>query len=330
MADTNPWQVVTIDEFKRPSAPTVTRVHQRWQRVLRLFGRQDSEPEEEKTNDEELPDNNEFNRKPAVTALDHYFEEWLEKKETTVCFLLDPPFSGTDDIARDWAKQKKWKLVTPPDINEIMTVDIDSWWKKQHIEGKWLIDDLSRYLVRTAEGLSFIRVLLPHILRGDFGQGLVTCDSWMFEFIQRIWRSRLPRVYCFDAAGVELLKQAGIHASDNSLLKLAARVRGNLGVAKAVWLLEKNKDRKLPALPNDADDLTGFVLYSILLHRSLSVDLLKDILSMFSSEKLNAQLLRLEQFGILQYKEDQWQIDIVAYPAVRDFLSNRDFLMDAF
>jgi len=51
---------------------------------------------------------------------------------------------------------------------------------------------------------------------------------------------------------------------------------------------------------------------------------------MFGSEKLNAQLLRLEQFGILQYKEDQWQIDIVAYPAVRDFLSSRDFLMDAF
>jgi len=262
--------------------------------------------------------------------LDHYFEEWLQKKEKTVYFLLDPPFSGTADIARDWAKQKKWKLVIPPDINEIMTVDIDSWWKKQHIKGKWLIDDLAVYLVRTADGLSFIRALLSHMLHGDFGQGLITCDSWMFEFIQRIWQSRLPKVYCFDAAGVELLKRAGIRASDNSLRKLAARVRGNLGVAIAVWLLEKNKDRKLPSLPNDANDLTAFVLYSILLHRSLNVDLLKDILSMFSYEKLNAQLLRLEQFGILQYKDDQWQIDIVAYPAVRDFLSSRDFLIDAF
>jgi len=220
--------------------------------------------------------------------------------------------------------------LTPPDINEIKNADIDGWWKKQNTKTRWLVDNLACYLIRTADGMSFIRALLPRMLYGDFGQGLLVCDSWMFEFIQRVWQYKLPRVYCFAAAEVELLRQAGIHGSEKSLRNLAARVRGNIGVALAVWNLKREQDRKMPELPGDVDDISAFLLYSILLHRGLSVDLLREILPMISSEKLNAQLLRLEQFGILQYIESQWQINVVAYPAVRDFLGSRDFLLDAF
>ena len=123
-----------------------------------------------------------------------------------------------------------------------------------------MIDNLTRYTIRTTDGLSFIRTLLPGILRGNFGQGLVVCDSWMFAFLQIIWPFKSPKIYCFAAASPELLKQAGIHAPENALRKLAANVRGNTGIALAVWPVEQNKDRKLPELPGEANDITAFIL----------------------------------------------------------------------
>lgn len=330
MKESNHWQVIAVEDFKCPSAPTVTRVQQRWQRFQRLFGIRENEPEEENNDETEIPDTKEFDHKPAVDALNHHFEEWVGKKEPIVSFLIDPPFSGTEDIARDWAKQQKWKLLTPPDILKIRAVDINGWWKEQTVKNRWLIDDLARYLVRTADALSFIRILLPQMLNGEFGQGLVVCDSWMFAFIRRIWPLRFSRTYCFAAAGLELLQQAGIHASEYSLRKLAARVRGNVGVALAVWPIEQDKDRKLPELPGEADDITAFVLYSILLHRGLSGHLLHEVLPMVPTDDLNLQLLQLEQYGILHCREGRWQINIDAYLAVRDFLNSRDFWLDAF
>jgi hypothetical protein len=265
-----------------------------------------------------------------VDAINNYFENWLGKKESSVYFLLDPPFSYTDNIARDWAKQKKWNLLTPPDIVKIRNVDVDGWWKEQKIKTNWIIDDLTDYLIRTTSGLSFIRELLPKILYGKFGKGLIVCDSWMFAFIQRIWPLKFSRAYCFAAAGPELLKQVGIHASHNRLQKLAARVRGNIGIALTVWSIEQNEDRKLPELPAETNDITAFILYSILLHRHLSSSLLQEILSTLPPEEINLQLLQLKQYGILKFNEDRWEVDIDAYLAVRDFLNNRDFLMDTF
>jgi hypothetical protein len=51
---------------------------------------------------------------------------------------------------------------------------------------------------------------------------------------------------------------------------------------------------------------------------------------MVPSDDLNLQLLQLEQYGILRCNESQWQINIDAYLAVRDFLSGRDFRLDVF
>ncbi len=330
MSDSNGWQVINVDDFQVPTAPTVTKVQQRWKRFLRLLGIHGSEPEEEDNNDRQSTVKKEFDRKPAVEALNNHLNEWSIKKESTVCFLLDPPFSCTDDIARDWAKQKKWKLLTPPDNVKIRNVDIEGWWKEQKTKDNWLINDLTRYLIRTTYGLSFILELLPRILHGEFGKGLVVCDSWMFAFIQRIWPLKFSKVYCFAAAGPELLKQVGIYAGENTLQKLAARVHGNVGIALTVRSIEQNEDRKLPELPGEANDITSFILYSVLLHRHLSSSQLQEILPMLPAEELNLHLLQLKQYGILNYNENQWEINIEAYLAVRDFLNNRAFLLDIF
>jgi hypothetical protein len=330
MADSDKWQVINADDFQVPVAPTVTKVQQRWKRFLRLLGLHESKPEEEDNDDKQSPINKEFDRNPAIKALNHHFKDWVKNEESTVSFLIDPPFSCTDDIARDWAKQKKWKLLTPPDIAKIRNVDIDGWWKEQKIKTNWTIDNLTDYLIRTPYGLSFIRELLPRMLYGKFGKGLVVCDSWMFAFIQRIWPLKYSRVYCFAAAGPELLKQVGIHASDKTLQKLIARVHGNIGIALAIRSIEENDNQKLPELPAETNDITSFILYSVLLHRHLSGNLLQEILAMIPAEELNLQLLQLKQYGILNYNENQWKINIEAYLTVRNFLNERDFLLDIF
>ncbi|MFA5563168.1 MAG: hypothetical protein WDA32_03145 [Candidatus Caldatribacteriota bacterium] len=51
---------------------------------------------------------------------------------------------------------------------------------------------------------------------------------------------------------------------------------------------------------------------------------------MLPAEELNLQLFQLKQYGILNYNEDQWGINVEAYLAVRDFLNNRAFLLDIF
>jgi len=51
---------------------------------------------------------------------------------------------------------------------------------------------------------------------------------------------------------------------------------------------------------------------------------------MLPAEEINLQLLQLKQYGILKFNEGQWETDIDAYLAVRNFLNNRDFLMDIF
>ncbi|WP_116472597.1 hypothetical protein [Zobellella maritima] len=330
MADDNHWQLIAADEFCCPAAPTVTRFQQAWQRVLRILGLR-SKDAVEQGDDIRLPGYREFDRTPAVTALGEDLAGWIEGNEHSVCFLLDPPFSGSAAIVRDWAWQQGWVMLTPPDIELVRAVRVEEWWQQQKlIGGPWVIDDLARYLLRSADGLRFIRALLPRLLHGEFGQGLVVCDSWTFAFLRRTWPLGLPRVYCFAPAETDLLRQVGIKGSDRQLHRLAARARGNVGLALALWACRLNEDRALPELPLEADDSTAFVLYSLLLHRGLSGEGLQLVLPVVVPDQLNVQLLRLEQFGIIERERECWRLSVYGYLAVRDFLGGRDYLLDDF
>lgn len=334
MAEENHWQLIAVEEFQCPTLASSTRLHLWWHRVLRTLGLNSAVPSEAST--ESLPEEHqEFARAPAVAALYQELAPWMQEPEVSVSFLLDPPFSGSAAIARDWAKQYQWLQLTPPSTAQMTHLAIDEWWQQQATHhAPWLIDDLARYLLRTVDGLAFIRALLPMLLQGDLGKGLVVCDSWTFSFLRNACSLSLPRLYCFAPAKSPLLQQVGINASDRHLERLAGQARGNLGLALAIWQTQSQTESKqsngLPTLPLTANDTTAFILYALLVHRGLTGSHLQQVLPNVAAEQLNMQLLTLAQIGIVERQQQWWQLQAQGYLAVREFLSARGYLMDNF
>lgn len=329
MTDENHWQLIEAAHFHCPAPPAVNRFQRGWRGFRRMVGINEPdavEPEE----GAELPDYREFDRAPAVAALAKHLAEEFAGAEKGVCFLLDPPFSGTAAIARDWTWQQGRSLLTPPDIHFVRANAVEHWWQQQSCHGPWVIDDLARYLLRSADGLRFIRALLPRLLHGDFGQGLVVCDSWTFAFLRRTWPLTLPRVFCFAPASPALLRQVGIRGSEHKLGQLAARARGNVGMALALWACQSDEHRQLAEPPPDVSDSTAFILFALLLHRGLTREVLQQVLPVIVPDQLDVQLLQLEQLGIVVRKPEHWRLSVYGYLAVREILGSRDYLLDDF
>lgn len=327
MSSDNHWRVIRLAEFERPDAPASTRVQQLFQHIRNLFPQSDEAADDEEQAD--FPGYREFDLKAGADALEDALGEWRAEGDAGIKFLISPPFSGTATIAREWAQRHHWNKLTAPAEAQLSGVDIDAWWQDQATE-QWLIDDLANYWQRRTDGMAFVRTLLPKLMRGELGQGLVVCDSWSFAFLQRAWPVHLPNVYCFAAANEALLRQVGIQADEKKLKALAARALGNVGLALALWAVEQNDDHDLPSMPPDCGDETAFVLYSLLLHRSLSGAALQRLLPTIAAAQLDVQLLQLQQARLISYNEEQWQVTVYGYLAVRDFLKSRGFYVDAF
>lgn len=380
MTEHNHWQLIPVEEYQCPKPPPVLRIQRQWRRVLRTLGLVKSEalPVGEV---EAVADSLDF----ATPALQSALTRYLAKANCPhqVCFLLDPPFSGTAAMARTWGWQQGRVLLTPPTLEQIAKGAVDDWWQQQtaqvqrhasqnHIHSNhdhphqpqgqaWLLDDLTGYFLRTAEHLSFIRVWLPRVLAGEFGDGLIVCDSWAFAFLSRDWPHNLASRHCLAPATPNLLRQLGFADEERLLARLMGEARGNLGVAWAIWHAKYLKQQPLPVLPITANDHTGFILYALLIHQGLSFSQLQQVLSNVGVNELKLQLLSLSQRGIIhggdeheselegrlevgieggledvswaeseQYASQQWRITALAYIPVREFLGGRDYLLDDF
>ncbi len=325
MTKSNHWQLIPMEQFERPSAPASTVIQQTWSHLRKLLGADsddDAVPDEQ-----DFPSYSEFALEPAVAAVNAVFNE---EDAPSVRFVISPPFSGCGAIMRKWAEQQGYTQLTPPSIEQLEQADTDPWWQQQQCD-TWLLDEFSSFWLRTTAHMQFIRALLPRLLRGELGCGVVVIDSWTYAFLQRAWPLSLPHCYCFAAASPELLRQSGIVASDKCLRKVAARARGNLGVALAHWAVEQDPDRSLPRLPGEADDATAFILYSLLLHHGLRGEYLQQVLPMLAPAQLDVQLLRLQQNAVVELDDEKiWRVTVYAYIEVREFLAARGFWLDGF
>ena len=84
-----------------------------------------------------------------------------------------------------------------------------------------------------------------------------------------------------------------------------------------------------PVLPLGADEEFALIVHALLLHRSLTTDVLALLLPLPRS-RITSQLLRLQALGLLLREDSFWQVAPLAYPSVREFLRARGFLIDAF
>lgn len=329
MAEENHWQLIAVEDFQRPTLASSTRLHLWWRRLLRTLGV--NRAASTQTNTDELPDYQGFDRTPAVAVLTEALAAWREEEAVEVNFLLAPPFSGTKAIAKEWAAQQAVVILKPPTLVQIQQLSLDEWWQAQATEGRpWLITELGHYWLRSIDGLNFIRALLPLLLKGDFGKGLVVCNSWSFTFLRHLWPLTLPRVYCFAPVNGALLAQLGIEGKPRQRERLAGQARGNVGVALALWSTSDQEDDARPSLPLTANDSSAFILYALLVHGGLSGAVLQQVLPTLSADELQLWLLHLAELGLVECVAERWQVSVHGYLAVREFLDGRGYVLDDF
>lgn len=328
MTAKNHWRLIPLDEFELPSPPARTVLQKGLDKFRRIVGIAKSEQHEGQQ--EDAPDYREFDRAPAVAALESAFGDWADDEDaTSVRWLISPPYSGAGQCARDWAKQRQWTLPEPPAAESLNSYSLEAWNAPDKGQ-PWVLTTLSAYWLRDTQSMTFLRILLAGLMRGDYGKGLVVCDSWTFSFIQRAWTFEIPHSYCFAAATPDLLQQVGIEAPTKQARELLAETRGNLGVTMALWALEQQENPTRPELPRDCSDFTAFILHALLLHHGLNEQQLTNVLPLIPADQRNVQLANLAAHRIIEQKNDRWRVSVTAYPLVRDMLAGRGFWLDHF
>lgn len=86
---------------------------------------------------------------------------------------------------------------------------------------------------------------------------------------------------------------------------------------------------QLPTVPGGLGTEESLVLHMILLHGGASAALIAD-LTPHSHNEVRRILQIFWQANLLEKDEDQWQVSLLAYPAVRGYLANEGYLVDEF
>lgn len=181
--------------------------------------------------------------------------------------MIGPPYHGLSEILTAFAEQREWHELSPPSPEQIFTGD-DRWLSGLRKKNTpWVFPVLERTYLRHAKGLSVVRGFLDEAFSGQFGRGIVGCDSWGWAFLQHVWRGRQPTtltLQAFDQSRLSVhfqclaegdhIRKLLFRQSDNGqyvqpppdteadsdeisnyLQLLAAHSRGIPGVARAVW-----------------------------------------------------------------------------------------------
>ncbi len=252
-----------------------------------------------------------------------------------------------------------------------------------------VVPRLERFFLRHEAGLALVQTFVERLM--SCRRVLLGCDSWAWAFLQHaigiedllgspltLAPFNAPRLDAWFRATCDLrniefrqrrndqpvfIDQAvnseshpGEPEPETSLLikSLAARARGNLGVAQALWrsslqICDPDSDGdesakessrstiwvvtpselELPKLAHGVDPLHRFILHAILLHAGLSLATL-DTLLPFSREDICRRMSELRAAGFVHEQNGLFQISLAAYPEVRQDLCGEGFLADAF
>lgn len=321
-----------------------------------------------------------------ASALGEALRPWMDANsaDEPIRFVVGPPHSLLSPTLEAWARTAVWRLIPPPTPEEIMSGD-ERWLDAIERHGAdWVLPCLERTYLRHAQGLDLLRRFIDDAYAGRFGRGLIGCNSWAWAFLRHVWRGRLPRalsLQALDAEGLErLFREAlatnagravrfanaddgcpvlrsadagdGKKEPDALVTRLAARSRGIVGVAHAIWrhslrnrpAKEGEKDGdddadtfwvtpwsrlELPTLPSEARHEHAFVLHALLLHNGATADVLGELLPM--SDMHQSEILHLlEDAHLVEQRDGHWQVSALGYPAVRAFLVGGDYLVDDF
>ena len=97
---------------------------------------------------------------------------------------------------------------------------------------------------------------------------------------------------------------------------------------QTVWVIPWTQ-LSLPELPSAAGRDEAFVLHSLLLHNGMGSKLLPTVLPL-SSNQIQETLSRLQERRLVVQDTTIWHVTALGYPAVRQFLHARGYLVDQF
>jgi hypothetical protein len=86
----------------------------------------------------------------------------------------------------------------------------------------------------------------------------------------------------------------------------------------------------LPATPHSAGTTESLILHTLLLHDGAPAELLELLLPL-SHSQIRRALHQLQEANLVKLTaDDHWRITLLGYPAVRGFIENEGYLVDAF
>ena len=194
------WKFVSPDEFKPPS-PSIDRTLKK--RFWGLFG--EKKPKANRSDGfdriERPTELEELRLQPRVeasywnrgaNALDEMFQQpsFAAPREFRDGgkALIGPPFGGHGRTLRQWAKQKGFPVVDPPEPEKILEQNESLFEQFSSNDPKTVlvVPELERFFLRNVKGIALVRRLFAQLWEGRLGRVLFGCDSWAWAFLCRV------------------------------------------------------------------------------------------------------------------------------------------------
>ncbi len=210
------WQIVSMDSYHPPPAPTRDAATKGIVKFWRLFRNRETKPDSPEKNKEDLQKISQPLLSEIVPAIDWqsgaevlatHLDEWLNQRNqhSFIQFLIAPPFSGHVDILKLWAIKRERPIVEPPSTEQVLDGDV-SWFENIiHLEQPWVFPNLERSYFRHPDGMHLIRRFLERALSGKLGVGVIGCESWAWSFIQKVWAVPTSDLWTFQSFDAEKL-----------------------------------------------------------------------------------------------------------------------------
>jgi hypothetical protein len=314
----------------------------------------------------------------ATAALARALQPWLVGARPAGQVLVSGPYGGGPEIIAGWAASHGLSVVEPPAPEDLLTGG--AAWLARLIEldaDPLALPRLEHCYLRHPAGLTLIRRLLDRLAGGE-RRYLVGCASWAWAYLARAvqielrlaapltpaalvaeglgrWLAALaetggipPAAFRLADSGQPVLPPApGAALPGGGFLRhLAARSRGNAGLAWAIWRrslcqspaapaqptaalgVQPWNDLALPVIPDPTHRDHPLVLHALLVHDGLPAGLLPELLPLIPGE-VGRSLARLQAVGLVAQDAGLWRVTPLGYPAVRRLLASEGFLVDA-
>lgn len=327
----------------------------------------------------------------AAHSLDAEVGQWLGFGPGNTCpirAVVGPPGCDVASILETIAQRRELPVLKAPpaDVFDGLAAAEYALPAAEKFAGQTLvIPQWERFFRRRDDGMDLIRMLAERMTACR--RVLVGCDSWTWAFLDRALgleamlgeplalapfdEARLDgwlRSIC-DLRATEfrqnrngdLVFPAPTEKSERSedfpppstvIKSLAARSRGNPGVALALWRRSLRKhepqegeaapragrmvmrvaapsELELPNFPAASDRSHRLLAHVLLVHGGLSLSSLITVLP-FSGDEVRRRVSELTRAGVLEEEQDMLRVALIAYPNVRRELAGEGFLVDAF